>query len=118
MLHEMLNQRASDLHLTIGTPPKFRVDGKIVSSSYPPLTNDEIKGMVYGLLNEDQKGKLESELELDLSFGISGLSRFRSNIFFQRGAIAMAIRSIPFHIPSFRSISLAARASDGSGCSP
>ncbi|MBN2374166.1 type IV pilus twitching motility protein PilT [bacterium] len=106
LLNEMLNQRASDLHLTIGAPPKFRVDGKVISSSCPPLNNEEIKGMLYGLLNEGQKAKLESEMELDFSFGINGLSRFRANIFFQRGAIAAAIRSIPCYIPSFEELGI------------
>jgi twitching motility protein PilT len=79
LLHEMLRQRASDLHLTIGIPPQMRVDGKIVASSDPPLSNDDIRGMVFSILTEEQKKKLESDLELDLSFGVKGLSRFRAN---------------------------------------
>jgi twitching motility protein PilT len=106
LLHEMLRQRASDLHLTIGIPPQMRVDGKIVASSDPPLSNDDIRGMVFSILTEEQKKKLESDLELDLSFGVKGLSRFRANVFFQRGALAMAIRSIPFYIPSFEELGI------------
>lgn len=106
LLQEMINKRASDLHLTTGTPPKYRIDGKIVSSHYSPLTNEEIKEMVYSILSDVQKKKLETHLEIDLSFGISGLSRFRSYIFFQRGALAMAIRSIPFYIPSFKELGI------------
>ncbi len=106
LLHEMLHKRASDLHLTIGIPPQMRVDGNIISSSYSPLTNENIRDMVFSILNEGQKKKLESELELDLSFGVSGLSRFRANIFFQRGALAMAVRRIPFYIPSFEELGI------------
>ncbi|MGA1864233.1 MAG: type IV pilus twitching motility protein PilT [bacterium] len=106
LLHEMLHKRASDLHLSTGIPPRMRVDGKIISSSYPPLAKEDIKDMVFKILNEDQREKLESELELDISFGINELSRFRANIFFQRGALSMAIRSIPFYIPSFEELGL------------
>jgi twitching motility protein PilT len=102
----MLIKRASDLHLSTGIPPRMRVDGKIISSSYPALTNEDIRDMVFSILNEDQRRKLESELELDISFGINELSRFRANIFFQRGALSMAIRCIPFYIPSFEELGL------------
>ena len=106
LLHEMLHKRASDLHLTTGIPPQMRVDGKIISSSYHALTNEDIRDMVFSILNEDQKKKLETELELDISFGINELSRFRANIFFQRGALCMVIRSIPFYIPSFEELGI------------
>jgi len=106
LLHEMLHKRASDLHLTSGIPPQVRVDGNIIPSSHPPLTNDAIRNMVFSVLNEDQRKKLDAELELDLSFGINGLSRFRANIFFQRGAMAMAVRSIPIYIPTFEELGI------------
>lgn len=106
LLEEMIEKRASDLHLTTGTAPKFRIDGKIISTIYSPLSHEEIQEMVQAILDDNQMKKLETHLEIDLSFGVSGLSRFRANIFLQRGALAMAIRSIPFYIPSFKELGI------------
>lgn len=106
LLREMIERKASDMHLTVGAPPVFRVDGDILYSSYPKLTPDSVRALVYSVLNDEQKKKFENEHELDLSFGIPGVSRFRSNVFLQRGNVAIAIRTIPFKIMEFRDLGL------------
>ena len=99
LLEAMFSQKASDLHLSSGIPPQVRINGEILQMDYPLLYPEDTKYLAYNILTDEQKMKLEKNLELDFSFGISGLSRFRTNIFFQRGTLAAAIRNIPFHIP-------------------
>ena len=106
LLKIMLEKDASDLHLTVGSPPQIRVDGNLVSLHMEPLTPVEAKQMVYSILTEVQKKKFEEENELDLSFGIKDLSRFRANMFMQRGAVAGAFRTIPYNIRSFQELGL------------
>jgi twitching motility protein PilT len=102
----MIEKGASDLHITTGTPPQIRVDGRLVPINSPPLTPAETKQLVYSVLTDAQKHKFEEENELDFSFGIKGLSRFRANVFMQRGALAAAIRTIPFKILTFEELGL------------
>lgn len=106
LLEEMLERGASDLHLTAGVPAQLRVDGDIVPSRSEPLTPETITQLVYSILSEDQKKRFEKEKELDLSFGLQGLSRFRANIFLQRGTVAAAIRQIPFQMLTFEELGL------------
>lgn len=106
LLKEMIDKGASDLHITTGTPPKLRIDGKLVSMDQPPLTPAETKAVCYSILTDAQKHKFEENNELDLSFGLKGISRFRANIFMQRGAVAGAFRNIPFKIRSFQELGL------------
>ncbi len=101
LLRLMKEKGASDLHITTGTPPRLRIDGKLVPvQGIPPLTPTDTKQLCYSLLTEAQKQKFEEENELDFSFGIKGLSRFRANLFVQRGAVGGAFRAIPFEIKS------------------
>jgi twitching motility protein PilT len=102
----MIEQRASDLHLTAGLPPQFRVDGVITSSEYETLDPESCAKLAYSVLNDEQKRRFENDKELDLSFGVSGLSRFRCNVFLQRGVVTMAIRQIPYKIMGFRELGL------------
>ncbi|MFN3821155.1 MAG: type IV pilus twitching motility protein PilT [bacterium] len=103
----MINRGASDLHLTVGTPPMIRVDGTLKPlPNYPRLTPDDTKELAYGVLTEVQRAELEKNLELDLSFGIKGLSRFRANVYRQRDCVAMALRRIPYEILSFEQLGL------------
>jgi len=102
----MIEKDASDLHLTTGSPPRLRVDGKLVNIDHPVLTPADTKSLCYSVLTDAQKHKFEANNELDLSFGVKGLSRFRANIFMQRGAVAGAFRNIPFNIRSFRDLGL------------
>jgi twitching motility protein PilT len=106
LLEKMIQLRASDLHITAGLPPQFRIDGVITSSEYEVLDPESCAKLAYSVLNEEQKKRFENEKELDLSFGVAGLSRFRCNVFVQRGVTTMAVRQIPYKIMSFRELGL------------
>jgi len=106
LLKIMIDRNASDLHITVGSPPQVRVDGALISLPMNPLTGVETKQMCYSILTEAQKKVFEEDNELDLSFGIKELSRFRANIFQQRGTVAGAFRTIPYHIRSFDELGL------------
>jgi twitching motility protein PilT len=109
-LHQLLKilveSNGSDLHITTNTPPQIRVDGKMTPLDYPPLNQVETKQLCYSVLTDAQKHKFEEENELDLSFGVKGLSRFRGNIFIQRGAVAGVFRVIPYKILTFEELNL------------
>lgn len=106
LLKVMMERKASDLHITTGSPPQVRVDGELIPLDHPPLTPVETKQLCYSILTDVQKQKFEEESELDLSFGVKGLSRFRANIFMQRGAVAAAFRAIPFQIKTTQELGL------------
>ncbi len=106
LLKAMVEKGASDLHITTGSPPQLRIDGELVPLKTPPLTPVDTKQLCYSILTDAQKHKFEEENELDLSFGVKGLSRFRANIFMQRGAVAGAFRTIPFKILTFDELGL------------
>lgn len=106
LLQTMIDKGASDLHITTGSPPQLRIDGQLVPMNLPPLSAAETKQLCYSVLTDVQKHKFEESNELDLSFGLKGLSRFRANVFMQRGAVAAAIRTIPFKILSFEELQL------------
>jgi twitching motility protein PilT len=98
---------ASDLHLTTGRPPMVRIAGQLIVSGYEtPLGPDDTKSLIYSILTDDQKAKFEEENELDLSIGIPGVSRFRVNVFKQRGCVAGVFRTIGEHIPGFDELGL------------
>jgi twitching motility protein PilT len=101
LLDLMVKRNASDLHLTVGAPPILRIDGKLVKTEYDILTPDVTKKLAYSIMNERQRQKFEENSELDLSFGIEQLSRFRCNVFMQRGNVAVALRQIPFKVMTF-----------------
>src|SRR5438105_6422784 len=104
----MVEKGASDLHITTGSPPQLRIDGRLVPLKTPPMTPVETKQLCYSILADAQKHKFEEENELDLSFGVKGLSRFRANLFMQRGAVGAAFRTIPFKILTFQELGLPA----------
>lgn len=106
LLQKMIEMNASDLHLTVGTPPVYRVNGELVKIEGEKLTPNLIKSMCYSIMSEAQKKRFEEELELDSSFGIKGLSRFRANFFMQRGAVAAAFRKIPYEVLGFSELGL------------
>src|SRR5262249_40630215 len=108
----MRDKAASDLHVTTGSPPQLRIDGELVPLKTPPMTPVETKQLCYSILTDAQKHKFEEENELDLSFGVKDLARFRANIFMQRGAVAGAFRPIPFKIISFQGLGLPQVVSD------
>jgi twitching motility protein PilT len=106
LLKIMIDKGASDLHITTGSPPRMRVDGKLIPIDAPSLNPPDTKALCYSILTDSQKHKFEENNELDLSFGVKGLSRFRGNIFMQRGAVAGAFRTIPFEIKTFQDLGL------------
>ena len=106
LLKAMVEKGASDLHITTGSPPQLRIDGELTPLKTAPLTPVETKQICYSILTNDQKHRFEEDKELDLSFGVKSLSRFRANVFMQRGAVAGAFRTIPFKILSFQELNL------------
>lgn len=112
LLRAMIDKGASDMHITTGSPPLLRIDGEIVPLKLPPLGAVETKQLCYSVLTEEQKIQFEKNKELDLSFGVKNLSRFRANIFLQRGAVSGAFRTIPFKILSFEELGLPAVAAE------
>jgi twitching motility protein PilT len=106
LLRAMIEKGASDMHITTGAPPLLRIDGAIVPLKIPALSPVETKQLCYSVLTEEQKIQFEKTKELDLSFGVKNLSRFRANIFLQRGAVSGAFRSIPFKILTFDELGL------------
>ena len=106
LLKIMIEKNASDLHISTSTPPRIRIDGKLVLVNDAVLASADTKALCYSILTDTQKHKFEENNELDLSFGVKGLSRFRANIFMQRGAVAGAFRMIPFQIKTFRDLRL------------
>jgi twitching motility protein PilT len=106
LLNLMVQRGGSDLHLSSGSPPKIRIDGKLVDTDYEPLAPEATKKLVYSVLGADQVAKFEKNLELDFSFGVANLGRFRTNAFLQRGTVAAVLRVIPFEVYDFQTIGL------------
>ncbi|MBN1885796.1 MAG: type IV pilus twitching motility protein PilT [Candidatus Krumholzibacteriota bacterium] len=106
LLQEMIDKKASDLHLTAGVPPMLRVDGLLAKTTHPVMTPEVCKQIAYSVLTEEQQKRFENEKELDFSFGVQGLSRFRANVFQQRGVTSVAIRQIPYEILEFKTLGL------------
>jgi twitching motility protein PilT len=106
LLRAVVEKGASDLHITTGTPPQLRIDGQLLPLKTPPLTPIDTKNLCYSVLSEEQKITFERKNELDLSFGVKGLARFRGNLFVQRGAVAGVFRQIPFKILAFDELGL------------
>lgn len=108
--HQLLNvvveNGASDLHITAGASPMLRIDGKLVPVKHPPLNPPETKDLCYSVLTDSQKHKFEENFELDFSFGVEELGRFRGNIYMQRGAISGAFRLLPFEMRSMKELGL------------
>jgi twitching motility protein PilT len=106
LLELMATRNASDLHLTVGSPPQLRIDGRLVKTDFDVLTPEDTKKLAYSIMSEKQRQTFEESSELDLSFGIENLSRFRCNVFMQRGNVAVALRQIPFRIPGFEELGI------------
>jgi twitching motility protein PilT len=106
LLQAVVEKNASDLHLTVGTAPLLRIDGSVFPLKLPPLKGVEVKQLVYSVLTEDQKIRFEKQNELDFSFGVPNLSRFRGNLFVQRGSVAGVFRRIPSKVLSFDDLGL------------
>ena len=106
LLKAMIEKGASDLHITTNSPPQLRIDGKLQPMQMPPLSPADTKQVCYSILTDSQKHRFEENNELDLSFGVRGLSRFRANVFMQRGAVAGAFRAIPYKVMTMEELGL------------
>jgi len=106
LLKTLVEQGGTDLHVTTNSPPQIRINGRLVPLQLPPLTAPETKNLIYSVLTDTQKHRFEDEMELDLSFGLKGLARFRANVFQQRGAVCAAFRTIPWEIKTFKELGL------------
>ncbi len=106
LLELTVNMGASDLHISNGLPPIVRVDGKLLRTDYPPLTSDDVESLIFPMLSNEQRRTLEQQWELDLSYGIHGLGRFRVNVYKDKGCYAAAFRTITSTIPNFDSLGL------------
>lgn len=107
LLEEMIQRGASDLHITVGERPKLRIDGRMMNAAMDRVLGPrDTLTMACSILTESQKKRFETEFELDFSFGITNLSRFRGNVYRQRGSVTMALRQIPFHIETFDALGL------------
>src|SRR5262245_36930340 len=103
-LREMIERGASDLHVTNSSPPMIRLHGELQALAHPPLSPTDTKNLCYSLLTEAQKKKFEQDMELDFSFGIKGVSRFRANLYNQKGAVGGAFRMIPHQTPQLQTL--------------
>src|SRR3954452_5438861 len=106
ILLEVIDAGASDLHLTVGAPPMVREKGRLRPLDYPQLSSQDTREIVYSILNNDQRKKLENEWQIDLSYSVPGRARFRVNAYFQRASIGAVMRTIPQDIPAFGSLGL------------
>ena len=106
LLEKLVAENGSDLHISSNLPPAMRVDGKLRRMDYPPLTPDEVENLLFPMLSNEQRRRLEQEWELDFSYGIEGLSRFRVNFYKDKGNYAAAFRTITSTVPSFEKLGL------------
>jgi twitching motility protein PilT len=106
LLKKLLEMGGSDLHITTNSPPQVRVHGVLQALDFPPLAPADTKALAYSVMTDAQKHRFEENLELDFSFGLKGIARFRANVFNQRGATAAVFRVIPFEIQSFEQLRL------------
>ena len=107
LLRKLSELHGSDLHITTGSAPQIRVDGHLRPvEGYRLLTSADTKQLAYSVLTDAQKHRFEEKLELDFSFGVKGLSRFRANLFNQRGAVGAVFRAIPYEIKAFEDLGL------------
>jgi len=106
LLRLVVEKKGSDLHLAPGVPPVLRIDGKLLATNYAVLSDFEVQRMIYGVLTDEQIRTFETEYELDCSYELKELSRFRVNVYRDRGAVAVAFRVIPSKIPTVRELGL------------
>ena len=106
LLEKLVTSGGSDLHISSSLPPCVRIDGKLKRMDYPPLTPDQVENLLFPMLTNEQRRRLEQEWELDFSYGIEGLSRFRVNFYKDKGNYAAAFRTITSTVPSFDQLGL------------
>jgi twitching motility protein PilT len=106
ILKQVIDQDASDLHLAVGVPPMVRVDGHLLGMDYPVLSPTEARELIYSILTQDQRQKLETDWEVDFSYSLFGQGRFRVNAYFQRGTLGAAFRLVPVAIKTVEELGL------------
>ncbi len=106
LVQQLVERSGSDLHISAGAPPMMRIHGKLVSTEQEVLEPDMTKKLIYSILDNEQILRFEKDSELDMSFGISGLGRFRTNVFYQRGTVGSVLRVIPYEIKSMADLGL------------
>jgi twitching motility protein PilT len=106
VLREVVNRDASDLHLAVGVPPVVRIDGHLENLDYPVLLPNDARELIYSILSQDQRQKLETDWEVDFSYSLYGMARFRVNAYFQRGTLSAAFRLVPVGIKSIEQLGL------------
>ncbi len=106
VLLEVLERDASDLHLTVGSPPIIRVNGVLERLDYPRLSGNDTRELIYSILSQDQRQRLENEWEIDFSYSVPGRARFRVNAYFQRNSLGSAFRLIPIQIKKLEELNL------------
>ncbi|HAP32542.1 MAG TPA: type IV pili twitching motility protein PilT [Firmicutes bacterium] len=106
LLQLTVDQGGSDMHLTMGVPPQARIHGDLTSFDLPPLYPEDIKGLLYRILSDQQVKQLEEKWELDLSYSITGLARFRGNIMYQKNSLSAVFRVVPFAVPEFEKLGI------------
>ena len=109
LLRALAANKGSDLHLTAGSPPRIRINGALRPLNLPVMTPDASQELIYSILNPDQIARFEREKELDTAFGLSGVGRFRVNVFYQRSAVGASLRTVPFEIADFQALGLPTR---------
>ncbi|MFA6989586.1 MAG: ATPase, T2SS/T4P/T4SS family, partial [Candidatus Gastranaerophilaceae bacterium] len=106
LLEIVVDRKASDLHLSVGVPPAIRIDGELLRLEVPPFSAEDVEKIIFSMLTNEQRRNLEQNWELDCSYGLHGLGRFRVNVYKERGNYAAALRSITSEIPSIESLGL------------
>jgi twitching motility protein PilT len=106
LLKQLVEQEGTDLLLSVGQPPQIRLGGSLTAMDFPVLTPARLKELCYQIMSEKQQQQLEQEWEVDFSFGLTNISRFRANVFMQRGSVSGAFRRIPFSIPSLEELGI------------
>ncbi|HID79156.1 MAG TPA: type IV pilus twitching motility protein PilT [Aquifex aeolicus] len=113
ILEDAVKQGASDIHITVGTKPRVRIDGKIQElTRFPMITPDMSKKLIFEIMKERYRKELEERGQVDFSFGVPGVGRFRVNAFYQRGTVAAVFRTLPAKIPHYRDLGLPERIID------
>ncbi|OGI18610.1 MAG: twitching motility protein PilT [Candidatus Melainabacteria bacterium RIFOXYA12_FULL_32_12] len=106
LLKVVFQKGGSDLHISVGLPPIIRIDGKLIRTDHPPLTKEDVNGLIFSMLTNEQRRTLEQNWELDCSYGVQDIGRFRVNVYKERGSYGAALRSIPTQPPSFNELGL------------
>jgi twitching motility protein PilT len=106
LVQQLVERGGSDLHISAGAPPMLRISGRLVATEQEVLDSDSTQKLIYSILDNEQILRFEKDWELDMSFGIAGLGRFRTNVFYQRGAVGSVLRVIPYDIKTMAELDL------------